>query len=56
MLYKEGEAWSALPKLLFRFANKVTYAQSNYSNIDINGTDGKVSFKINKGTNSERTI
>lgn len=56
LLYKEGEAWSALPKLLFRFANKVTYAQSNYSDIDINGTDGKVSFKINKGTDSERTI
>ena len=30
--------------------------KDNYSDIDIPGTDGKVSFKINKGTKSERTI
>lgn len=56
LLYKEGQAWSALPKLLFRFANKVTYAQANYKNIDINGSDGKVSFKINKDTPNERRV
>lgn len=56
MLYKEGQAWSAIPKLLFRFANKVTYAQANYKDIDINGSGGKVSFKLNKDTPTERRI
>lgn len=56
MLYKEGQAWSAIPKLLFRFANKVTYAQTNYKDIDINGSGGKVSFKLNKDTPTERRI